>query len=190
MEFIADSYKNSYLQAENRKVGVTTVRASNVIAGGDHVQSRLIPSILHGFASGKPVELRNPAQTRPWQSALDAMNGYLSIARRAYDEPEVFSGAWNIGPAKEGICPVGTVFEKMRSYFDSFEPFETVEKFKVKESQTLGLDIEASVKKLGWVPEQSLDKMLYDVTDYFKRQSQSEPEFEICSRQIREFFAI
>jgi len=189
MEFISESYRDSYLQTGNADVGVATVRASNVIAGGDHVKSRLIPSILGGFAAGKPVKLRNPEQTRPWQSALDAINGYLTIARKLYDEPLRFSNAWNIGPAKEGICSAGSVFEKMRVYFDSSEAFETVGKFEVKESKTLGLDIEESVKMLGWSPEQSLDRMLYDLTDYFKRQNSGESERDICSQQIRKYFS-
>jgi CDP-glucose 4,6-dehydratase len=190
MEFISESYKSSYLQTSERITGVATIRASNVIAGGDHVQSRLIPSILNGFAAGKPAELRNPDQTRPWQSALDAINGYLTIARKLYEEPVKYSTAWNIGPAKEGICSVGDVFDKMRGFFDSTAAYETVEKFDVRESKTLGLDIEKSVNMLGWTPEQPLDKMLYDLTDYFKCQKRDEPEREICSCQICEFFEI
>ena len=191
MEFVSDSYRNSYLQTDKRTVGVATVRASNVIGGGDHhVQSRLIPSILNGFAAGKPVELRNPGQTRPWQSVLDALNGYLTIARKNYEEPLTFSSAWNIGPAKEGICSVGDVYEKMRQYFDGSEPYVTSRKLEVKESKTLGLDIERSVELLDWLPEQPLDKMLYELTDFFKRQQYGETERAICSMQIREFFAI
>ena len=188
VEYVSDSYKNSYLQTDNRMIGVATVRASNVIAGGDHVQSRLVPSILNGFASGKPAQLRNPDQTRPWQSALDAINGYLTIARKLHDSPLEFSGAWNIGPAKEGICSVGEVFDRMRTFYGNSGSFATVGKFNVRESKTLGLDIEESVKKLGWFPEQPLDKMLYDLTDFFKRQQRSEPERNICLRQISEYF--
>jgi CDP-glucose 4,6-dehydratase len=184
MEFITNSYKNSYLKA----TGVATARASNVIAGGDHVQSRLIPSILNGFANGTPVELRNPDQTRPWQSVLDAMNGYLTIARKLYENPTDFSTAWNIGHAKEGICSVGEVFNKMRDFFNTNSDYAEVPKFAVSESQTLGLDISRSVELLAWQPEQSLDKMLYDLTDFFKRQQNGEPERSICLRQINDFF--
>lgn len=87
-EYITCAYKRTYLQTEERMVGVSTVRASNVLGGGDHVQSRLIPSILNAIAAGKPVDLRNPHQTRPWQSVLDALNGYLTIGRLLYLEPQ------------------------------------------------------------------------------------------------------
>lgn len=190
MEFIADSYKTSYLQTDERTVGVATVRASNVLAGGDHVQSRLIPSILSGFASGKPAELRNPNQTRPWQSVFDAVNGYLTIARKLYEEPILFSGAWNIGPSIEGIRTVDEVFSNIQNYFESELPYAEVEKYTVKESLTLGLDIGKALENLDWYPEQSFEKMLYDVVDYFKRQRVGEAERDICRRQIRDYFSL
>jgi nucleoside-diphosphate-sugar epimerase len=101
-----------------------------------------------------------------------------------------FSTAWNIGPAREGICSVENVYEKIRTYFNSTEPYSSAQKIEVPESDTLGLDIEDSVGLLGWSPEQPLDKMMYDLTDFFKRQRAGEPEREICARQIREFFEI
>ncbi len=188
MEFVTNAYKCSYLQTAKRTVGIATVRASNVIAGGDHVQSRLIPSILNGFANNKPVELRNPNQTRPWQSVLDAMNGYLTVARKLYEQPLSYSDAWNIGPTNEGICPVGQVFEKMQGFFDSTVDFVSVERLSVKESATLGLDASQSMERLDWQPEQPLDRILFELTDYFKRQQNGEDERSICKRQIREFF--
>jgi CDP-glucose 4,6-dehydratase len=190
MEVIAASYRDSYLLTGEKSVGVATVRASNVLAGGDHVQSRLIPSILGGFAAGKPVELRNPNQTRPWQSVFDAMNGYLTIARKLYEEPARFSEAWNIGPSVDGIRTVADVFRIMQKYFDDTVPYDEGKKFEVRESQTLGLSIDKAVERLGWRPEQPLQKMLYDVVDYFKRQRAGEAEISICRRQIRDYFQL
>jgi CDP-glucose 4,6-dehydratase len=121
MELVAGTYKQSYLQTDEKTVGVSTARASNVIGGGDHIQSRLIPSILNSFAQEKEVELRNPHQTRPWQSVLDALNGYLSIARLMHEEPEKYSGSWNIGPVKEGIKSVLDVVEKMQLFYKGMQ---------------------------------------------------------------------
>jgi CDP-glucose 4,6-dehydratase len=188
MELIADTYKRSYLQTESRKIGVSTARASNVIGGGDHVQSRLIPSILDSFLSGKTLELRNPHQTRPWQSVLDALNGYLSIARLMYEEPDHYSSQWNIGPAKEGIQSVLEVVRRMQKYYESDAGYTVSDTFKVIESKTLGLDISKSLERLDWSPELSLDKMLYDLVDFFKRQQAGEWERDICLGQIRQFF--
>jgi CDP-glucose 4,6-dehydratase len=188
MELISETYKKSYLQTDSRMAGISTVRASNVIGGGDHVQSRLIPSILNAFAAGKEVELRNPHQTRPWQSVLDALNGYLTIARLQYENPEQYSGAWNIGPSREGIQSVLDVVLKMKEYYKNATGYITGEGFKVYESKTLGLDISKSLKQLDWSPELSIDKTLYNLIDYHKRQQAKEPERDICLCQVRDFF--
>jgi CDP-glucose 4,6-dehydratase len=187
-ELVAETYKKSYLQINGKMIGVSTARASNVIGGGDHIKSRLIPSILDSFAQGKAVELRNPHQTRPWQSVLDALNGYLAIARLMYQEPEKYSGPWNIGPVKEGIRSALEVVERMQGFYKNNTGYTENNPFKVIESQTLGLDITKAMTHLGWAPEIPLDKMLYDLVDYFKRQQAGEDERDICLRQVREFF--
>ncbi|MDR0708170.1 MAG: CDP-glucose 4,6-dehydratase [Treponema sp.] len=188
MEFISETYKKSYLQTNGAMAGVSTARASNVIGGGDHIQTRLIPSILHSFVAGNAIELRNPRQTRPWQSVLDALNGYLSIARLMCENPENYSSRWNIGPDKEGVQSVLTVVNKMREYYHSTVGFVERNEFKVIESETLGLDITKSLRQLDWAPEVSFDKLLFDIVDYYKRRQAKEEEYSICISQIRQFY--
>lgn len=189
MEYITETYKKSYLQTENRFIGVSTVRASNVLGGGDHVQTRLIPSILNAISENKPVELRNPTQTRPWQGMLDALNGYLTLSRLMYQEPAKYSSQWNIGPTLDGIREVLWVVEKMKEHYNSAE-YSFVKPFEVKESKTLGLDISKILKHTDWKPLLSCDKMLYNVVEFYKMQKAGVPELEICKKQIHEFFGI
>jgi CDP-glucose 4,6-dehydratase len=190
MEFISETYKKSYLRTKEKNTGVSTARASNVIGGGDHVQSRLIPSILSAIAQGKDIELRNPNQTRPWQSVLDALNGYLTIARLMYDDPEKYSSQWNIGPFNEGIMTVLEVVDMMKTFYECSTGYSQVKPFNVTESQTLGLDIGKAIKYLGWAPELSFDKTLYNLVDFFKRQQSNESERDICLKQIEDFFLL
>lgn len=187
MEHIAYTYRKSYLQTEERMTGVSTVRASNVLGGGDHIQSRLIPSILNAIAAGKPVELRNPHQTRPWQSVLDALNGYLTIGRLMAQEPRKYSGEWNIGPTLDGIKDVLWVVNKMQTHYANAQ-YVVGDTFDVAESKTLGLDITKSLKYLDWEPILSCDKMLYNIVEFFKLQQAGVPERKICEKQIRSFF--
>ena len=187
MEFVTDSYKRSYLQTEERMTGVSTVRASNVLGGGDYVQSRLIPSILNSIAAGKPVELRHPHQTRPWQSMMDALNGYLSIGRLMFEDPQTYSSQWNIGPTRDGIKDVLWVVNKMQEHYEHAE-YVVGDSFAVTESQTLGLDITKALEKLDWKPLLSCDKMLYNIVEFYKLQHSGVPEREICRKQIQEFF--
>lgn len=189
MEYITDTYKRSYLQTEGRMVGVATVRASNVLGGGDHVQSRLIPSILRSIAEGRPVELRNPHQTRPWQSMMDALNGYLTIGRLLCEQPEKYSSQWNIGPTRDGIKDVLWVVDKMKEHYANTQ-YVVGDTFTVTESKTLGLDISKSLQQLDWEPLVPCDKMLYYIVEFFKMQQDGVPELAICRKQIREFFEI
>ena len=189
MEYITDTYKRSYLQAEGRMIGVATVRASNVLGGGDHVQSRLIPSILRSLAEGRPIELRNPHQTRPWQSMMDALNGYLTIGRLLHEQPKKYSSQWNIGPTRDGIKDVLWVVDKMKEHYANTQ-YVVGNTFAVTESKTLGLDINKSLQQLDWEPLMSCDKMLYNIVEFYKMQQDGVPELEICKKQIREFFEI
>lgn len=189
MEFVADTYKRSYLQTEARTVGISTVRASNVLGGGDYVQSRLIPSILNSIAAGRPVELRHPHQTRPWQSMMDALNGYLTIGRLMYENPARYSSQWNIGPTLDGIKDVLWVVNKMQEHYANAE-YVFGGEFAVTESQTLGLDISKSISELDWEPLLSCDKMLYNIVEFYKMQQAGVPEWEIAKKQIHDFFEI
>lgn len=189
MEYITDAYKRSYLQTDERIVGVSTVRASNVLGGGDYVQSRLIPSILNSIASGRPIELRHPHQTRPWQSMMDALNGYLTIGRLMCGEPKKYSSQWNIGPTRDGIKDVLWVVEQMRKHYKNAE-YIVGESFEVEESKTLGLDITKALRELDWEPLLTCDKMLYNIVEFYRMQQAGVPEIEIARKQIRDFYAI
>lgn len=187
MEYITEAYKQTYLQTTERMVGISTVRASNVLGGGDHVQSRLIPSILNAVVAGRSVELRHPHQTRPWQSMLDALNGYLAIGRLMDRDPQTYSSQWNIGPTTDGIREVLWVLETIREHFTS-AAYVASPALGVKESQTLGLDITKTVGKTDWSPQLNCEEALYYVVDFFKQQLAGVPELDICRGQIQQFF--
>ena len=187
MEFVANDYKTSYFQTVDCEVGIATVRASNVLAGGDHIATRLIPSILRAVEKGEAVEIRNPMQTRPWQSVFDALNGYLTIGRYLYNNPIEYSGAWNIGPTVDGIRTVSWVYEKIKQSFDGLEDVEG-KQFKVAESQTLGLSINKALRRLDWKPLLSCEDVIDWVVDFFKRQRTGENEYKIMLDQIKTFY--
>lgn len=187
MEIMVRDYRNSYFQMDDRKIGLSVVRASNVLAGGDHIKTRLIPSILRSVADDTVVELRNPLQTRPWQSVLDALNGYLTVARFMYEEPDKYSGEWNIGPTEDGIRTVSWIFEKIRCSFQGLG-YKDGDQFEVAESETLGLDIRKALDQLDWEPVLSCEKVVEQVVEFFKCQEVGEEERCICLRQIKNFY--
>jgi CDP-glucose 4,6-dehydratase len=94
-EMIIESYRQSYLSAQ--AVAVASARAGNVIGGGDWSEDRLIPDAVRAWQGGKPLTVRRPAAVRPWQHVLEPISGYLILAQRLWQRPEL-AGAYNIGP--------------------------------------------------------------------------------------------
>lgn len=187
MELVVKDYYDNYFKSKEPHIGIAVVRASNVLAGGDHIQSRLIPTILNSIDAGVEVEIRNPNQTRPWQSVLDALDAYLSLGRLLYDNPDEYSEAWNIGPTIEGIKSVGWIFNKMESYFNGLE-MKSLNSFEVHESETLGLDISKSLSRLDWYPKLSLDSVLELIVDFYKECKTGEKLKKICDKQINQYY--
>ena len=106
-----------------------------------------------------------------------------------YENPEKYSSQWNIGPTLDGIKDVMWVVEKMREHYSSTE-YVVGERFDVKESKTLGLDISKSLRELDWKPLLSCDKMLYNIVEFYKLQKSGMNELEIAKKQIDEFYEI
>ncbi|WP_415663425.1 hypothetical protein [Vibrio taketomensis] len=85
---------------------IASVRAGNVIGGGDWAADRLIPDILQAFVANRKVEIRSPHAIRPWQHVLEPLSGYITIAEKLYSEGSSFAEGWNFGPKDEDAQPV------------------------------------------------------------------------------------
>ena len=96
-ELAVDSYRRSFLSGAGT-AAVASARAGNVIGGGDWAVDRLVPDLVRAALGGKPVVLRNPKSTRPWQHVLEPLSGYLMLAQRLCDDRARYAEAWNFGP--------------------------------------------------------------------------------------------
>mgnify|MGYP006411638807 FL=1 len=110
-ELVTSSYRCSFLQ--DKGMGLASVRAGNVIGGGDWADDRLIPDILRSFEKNKPVVIRNPKATRPWQHVLEPLSGYLILAEKLYKNQKEYSEGWNFGPNEQDVKPVDWILDKM-----------------------------------------------------------------------------
>ena len=100
-EIIASAYRRSYFNPDrypDHGVSVSTVRAGNVIGGGDWGLDRLIPDCMRALSAREPIFIRNPDAVRPWQHVLDCLLGYLLLGKKMDRDGPRFSGAWNLGP--------------------------------------------------------------------------------------------
>jgi len=106
-EVISQSYlKSFYLKS---KIGLATVRAGNVIGGGDWSKNRIVPDCIKSIFKNSKLILRNPNYIRPWQHVLDPLNGYLLLGMKIFFNPKKFSGPWNFGPSYKQVKSVRAV---------------------------------------------------------------------------------
>lgn len=150
-ELVAQTYRHSYFASQG--VAVATARAGNVIGGGDWSDDRLIPDIWRALHAGRPVGLRYPQATRPWQHVLDPLLGYLlyleDLAAPAATPPD----ALNFGPdASDGTMAVAAVVDAMATAFGTSHSWTAEPGPHPVEMPTLALDASRARQALGWAP--------------------------------------
>jgi CDP-glucose 4,6-dehydratase len=113
-EIVISCMRDSFLA--ERGVAVASARAGNVIGGGDWSEDRLIPDAVRSWQQDRPVHVRRPQATRPWQHVLDPLAGYLTLAEKIWHKPEL-AGSYNFGPESQSVATVREVLElAQRSY--------------------------------------------------------------------------
>ena len=148
-EILFSSYRDSFF-SQIPTLGVGTVRAGNVIGGGDWAIDRIIPDCIRALQSDKQIEIRNPNATRPWQYVLEPLLGYMYLAQCLYDEPAEYSGAWNFGPSIDSIKTVKEVTERTIQYFGKGSVAIVKQDNQKHEAGLLHLNCDKSNHKLGW----------------------------------------
>jgi CDP-glucose 4,6-dehydratase len=111
-ELVVEAFRRSYF-ASAAAPGIATVRAGNIIGGGDWAADRLVPDAVRAFAHGRALEIRHPGAVRPWQHVLEPVRGFLMLAEKLCDEPSAFSAGWNFGPAEADSQPVGWMADRL-----------------------------------------------------------------------------
>lgn len=147
-ELAVAAYYRSFFAATGR--AVVSARAGNVIGGGDWGADRLVPDIVRAVLAGEPVAIRNPTATRPWQHVLDALHGYLLLAKAAFKEPSVWSRGWNLGPPADESLTVRDVTERLLTALGRGSANYGESTNGPHEAGTLLLNSKAARERLGW----------------------------------------
>lgn len=158
-EIITSSYLTSFFRSEN-ECSVASVRAGNVIGGGDWADHRIIPDFFRAVRQNKPLVIRHPLAIRPWQFVLEPLRGYLMLGQKLFDNGKAYSGGWNFGPPASGTLPVKKIIEAMILHLKqgSYECPESSSV--VHETLNLRLDISKAFTYLGWHPVLDLDETI------------------------------
>jgi CDP-glucose 4,6-dehydratase len=166
-ELVAAAYRRSFLAEAGCLVA--TVRAGNVIGGGDYATDRLIPDLVRAFAAGTAPAIRAPHAVRPWQHVLEALGGYLLIAERMLTGDAAMAQAWNFGPSDDDARPVGWIVERMRQAWggDAAAPVAWSGDAP-HEAGLLRLDASRARAALGWRPALPLDQAIDWIVDWHR----------------------
>ena len=184
-ELVTRAFNKSYFNES--ETSLASARAGNVIGGGDWSNDRLIPDILLAFQKNKPVVVRNPKSTRPWQHVLEPIHGYLLLAEKLYNQGQNFSEAWNFGPTEEDSKSVKWVLDEMIKRWGQGASWTDDLNINPHEANNLKLDISKAKAKLGWEPKWNLDKALDHITSWHKDWLNQIPARELCIQQIYKF---
>jgi CDP-glucose 4,6-dehydratase len=166
-EMVAAAYQRSFLHASGQ-AAVATVRAGNVIGGGDWAEDRLVPDIVRGITSGEPIIIRHPWAIRPWQNVLEPVRGLLLLGQLLHDQGQSFAEPWNFGPREEDMVPVCDVARRAIAYWGAGELIIQEEAGGPHEAQVLKLDCSKARVRLGWRPMLTLDESLKMCIKWYK----------------------
>ncbi len=167
-ELVTASYRRSFLAESG--VAVASVRAGNVIGGGDWADARLIPDMVKAWSRRQCLSIRYPNAIRPWQHVLEPLRGYMMLGERLWKDGADFAEAWNFGPRDEDAWPVGRVVDKGSQLWGDGAAWETDARQHPHEARFLKLDCSKSRARLGWFPALSLETALDWTIAWYRRQ--------------------
>ena len=188
-ELITAAYRNSFFNPvdfEKHEKALSSVRAGNVIGGGDWQKDRIIPDCIRALENDKPIEIRSPRATRPWQHVLEPLSGYLLLASKMYEEPQKFCGAWNFGPNQDSIITVGEIADMIVSKWGSGSWSDKSDKNEPHEANLLSLDISKAKTYLKWSTVWDAATTIQKTVEWYKEYSRIDP-YQICVKQIDEY---
>jgi CDP-glucose 4,6-dehydratase len=183
-ELVSSAYRRSFMQEQG--VGLATARAGNVIGGGDWADDRLIPDILRAFEQNKPVVIRNPSSTRPWQHVLEPLSGYLVLAQALYENPTSYAEGWNFGPHDEDAKPVDWILNHMVASWPGAR-WQLDQDAHPHEAGYLKLDVSKAKARLNWQPTWHLEPTLEKIVKWHQAWLNQEDMQALCLQEINEY---
>lgn len=163
-EIVIASYRQSFFSASGGPL-LASVRAGNVIGGGDWARDRLVPDIVRAIIAGEPVVIRSPNAVRPWQHVFEALGGYLLIAQRLAAGDATCADAWNFGPSPDDTRPVLWIVKRMLERWGEGR-YEVVEDHAKHEAKLLTLDCSKAHAELGWRASFDLGSTIDRIIDW------------------------
>mgnify|MGYP000177476922 FL=1 len=188
-ELAISSYRNSYFNPKDyAKHGkaIASVRAGNVIGGGDWSDNRLIPDCIRFIEAGKDIEIRNPIATRPWEHVLEPLSGYLKVGQKLIENPVEYATSFNFGPHISANKTVLEVVRRLVEYYGKGKVVDASDPNAVHENTLLNLDVTKAYVMLQWEAKWGLQEAVEKTVDWYKEALNSQDMYDFCVKQILE----
>jgi CDP-glucose 4,6-dehydratase len=184
-ELVVSAWRKSYFAEQGP--ALASVRAGNVIGGGDWAADRLVPDLVRAFERGEAPVIRAPDAVRPWQHVLEALGGYLMLGERLLAGERRLADAWNFGPADSDAQPVRWIVERMRGAWQDAPAPQIVCGGGPHEAGLLRLDTSRARGALGWSPRLPLAGAIDWIVDWHRRTGAGEDPRRVTLDQIAHY---
>jgi CDP-glucose 4,6-dehydratase len=185
-ELVFASYLASYFRSGDG-LGAASVRAGNVIGGGDWSANRIVPDCIRALIANEPIVLRNPDSTRPWQHVLEPVFGYILLAAQLLRAPARFSGAWNFGPQAEATRTVGELASEVVRLWGRGSIRVERQAGAPHEAGLLQLSCDKARAHLGWQARWGFGDAIGATVEWYKQTFEGRPALEVSREQIARY---
>ena len=186
-ELVISAYRRSYFSGPGAPL-VASVRAGNVIGGGDWAGDRLIPDIVRALLSGNAPSIRSPDSIRPWQHVLEALGGYLIIAQVLARGHQDIATGWNFGPSTDDTRPVRWIADRLTASWGQ-SGWLDASGAQLHEAKLLSLDCSKARVELGWRPTLNLGEALDLIVSWHKQVAAGQDAAAVSLAQLEAYVA-
>lgn len=185
-EMIFTGYYESYFKNISG-LGVAVARAGNVIGGGDWSEDRIVPDCITALMEERPINIRRPQAVRPWQHVLEPLSGYLLLAARMLEEPELYSGAWNFGPEHRSSRTVEELVASVVTSWGNGEYRVQYDPDAPPEAGLLFLNWDKASHELKWQPRWDFSQAVEETVRWYKLYSRGQDVGAFSREQIHRY---
>jgi CDP-glucose 4,6-dehydratase len=183
-ELVLAAYQTSFF-AHRENFGIASVRAGNVIGGGDWAQDRIVPDCIRALVDKRPIILRSPDSTRPWQHVLDPLSGYLQLAAALVAHPgSCYGGGWNFGPRGDSIRTVQDLAESIVACWGEGQVCMDTSGGHLHEARLLHLNCDRAMRDLAWHPRWNFERTVKETAAWYLAVAGGAPAIDISRRQV------
>lgn len=190
-ELVVSSFRNSFFNPAKynaHQKAIASVRAGNVIGGGDYSTDRIIPDIIRSLSKNEIIEVRNPNAVRPWQHVLEPLGGYLLLGGLLHEQPQKFNTAYNFGPYPEDHLTVKELVQSALKIWGIGEWNDISDASQPHEANLLKLDISKAINELNWKPKLNAPEAIEWTINWYKQSKDVQTDFSF--QQIKKYLEL